>query len=135
VINDAELQGYGVIRGKGVELVLTLGTGMGSGVYSDGRLLPNLELGHQPFRKGRTYEERIGNAARERIGNKRWRMRVRRVIRQLEPIWNYDRLYLGGGNGKKIDFEVPDNVELFVNEQGLRGGMRLWDDLGRGEDA
>ncbi len=133
VVNDAELQGYGVIRGQGVELVLTLGTGMGSAVYTNGHLLPNLELGHQPFRKGRTYEERVGNAARQRIGNRRWRKRVQRVIRQLEPIWNYDRLYVGGGNAKKIDFELPDNVELFSNEQGLRGGMRLWDDLGRDE--
>lgn len=133
VINDAELQGFGVIRGEGLEMVLTLGTGMGAGVYIDGRLLPNLELGHQPFRNGQTYEERIGNAARKRVGNKRWRRRVRRVIEQLGPIWNYDRLYIGGGNAKKLDFELPGNVELFVNERALRGGIRLWEDLGRGE--
>ncbi len=128
VINDADLQGFGVVEGQGVELVLTLGTGMGSALFLDGHLLPNLELGHQPFRKGKTYEERIGDAERKRIGNKRWNRRLRRILAQLEPIWNYDRLHLGGGSTKKIGFSLPPKVSTFVNEQGLRGGAKLWDD-------
>ena len=72
VANDAELQGYGVISCKGVELVITLGTGLGSGLYTDGHLAPNLELGHHPLKKGKTYEERVSNAERKRIGNERW---------------------------------------------------------------
>jgi len=92
-----------------------------------------MELGHQPYHKGHTYEEWIGNAARKKVGNKRWRKRLRRIIAQLEPIWNFDRLYLGGGNAKKINFELPDKVELFINEQGMRGGVRLWDDTGNSQ--
>lgn len=126
VINDAELQGYGVIEGRGVELVLTLGTGMGSGLYTDGVLVPNLELGHHPLRKGKTYEERISNAELGRVGKKKWNSRLEQVLAQLGPIFNYDRLYLGGGNAKKIKFALPQNVSVFTNVEGLRGGLRLW---------
>ncbi len=125
-INDAELQGYGVIEGRGVELVLTLGTGMGSGLYTDGVLVPNLELGHHPLRKGKTYEERISNAELERVGKKKWNARLQQVLAQLGPIFNYDRLYLGGGNAKKINFSLPEKVSVFSNVEGLRGGLRLW---------
>lgn len=129
VLNDAELQGYGVIRGRGVELVLTLGTGMGSALYSDGHLVANLELGHHPFKKGKTYEERVSDAEVERIGKKRFRARVGEVIAQLEPIFNYERLYIGGGNAKKLAAEdLPANVELFSNVEGMEGGVRLWED-------
>jgi polyphosphate glucokinase len=77
VANDADIQGLGVIEGKGFEMVVTLGTGMGSGLYLDGRCVPNLELGHHPFRKGETYEDRIANRVRTRIGHQRWNTRVR----------------------------------------------------------
>ena len=127
-LNDADLQGYGVITGRGVELVLTLGTGMGAALFTDGHLVPNLELGHHPFEKGHSYEERISDAELKRIGKPRWNERVARVIAQLEPIFNYDRLYLGGGNAKKIKLELPPNVSLFTNVQGLTGGIRLWND-------
>ncbi len=128
VINDADLQGYGVIRGNGVELVLTLGTGLGAALFVDGHLVPNLELGHHPFRKGETYEERVSNAELKRIGKKRWGKRVHRVIEQLEPIFNYDDLYLGGGNARKLDHDLPKNVHVFENVEGLAGGIRLWAD-------
>ncbi len=128
VINDADLQGYGVIRGQGVELVLTLGTGLGAALFVDGHLVPNLELGHHPFRKGETYEERVSNAERKRIGNKRWARRVHRVLEQLEPIFNYDDLYIGGGNARKLDHDLPKNVHVFENVEGLAGGIRLWAD-------
>lgn len=127
VINDADLQGYGVIQGTGVELVLTLGTGLGSGLYVDGRLVPNLELGHHPFRKGDTYEERVGEAQLDRIGKKKWTKRVMRMLAQLEPIFNYDRLHLGGGNVKKLTEKLPENVIRFDNVKGMMGGIRLWE--------
>ena len=126
-INDADLQGYGVIRGEGVELVLTLGTGLGSGLYTAGRLVDNLELGHHPFRKGRTYEQSVGDAARKRVGKRRWQKRVRRMIDTLEPIFNYDVLYLGGGNAEDLDDDLPANVKVYTPAQGLAGGVRLWD--------
>jgi polyphosphate glucokinase len=129
IINDADLQGYGVIDGRGLEMVLTLGTGLGSALYIDGHLVPNLELGHHPFKKGETYEQRISDAELERIGKKRFCKRVSEMLDQLRPIFNYDRLYLGGGNAKVLDpAQLPAEVKLFKNEQGLTGGVLLWED-------
>jgi polyphosphate glucokinase len=126
VMNDADLQGYGVIVGKGVELALTLGTGLGAGLYIDGRLVPNLELGHHPWKKEKTYEERLCDAELNEIGKKRWSARVFDMIAQLEPIFNYDALYLGGGNAEHIKGDLPANVKLFSNVEGMAGGVKLW---------
>jgi len=125
--NDAGVQGLGVVDGRGVEAVVTLGTGMGFGLYVDGRYVPNIELAHHPFEKGKTYEERVDNAARKKIGNKRWNRRVRDVIATMEPIFNYRRLYLGGGNARHVLKDgLPENVTLIDNVAGLLGGIRLW---------
>lgn len=127
VANDAGIQGLGVIEGRGVEMVLTLGTGMGCGLYVDGRYVPNLELAHHPFKKSDSYEDRVDNAARKKHGNKRWNERVLEVIEQVEPIFNYRKLYLGGGNAKHVTKEgLPANVVLVDNVAGLLGGIKLW---------
>jgi polyphosphate glucokinase len=128
VANDADVQGLAVIGGKGVEMVITLGTGFGTGLYLDGRLAPHLELSHHPFRKGETYEEQLGNAARKRIGNRKWNRRVKRAIRNLRSLTNFDRLYIGGGNARKIDFALDPDVTVVDNNAGLRGGAVLWRD-------
>ena len=126
--NDADVQGYGAVEGKGVEMVLTLGTGMGSAIFTNGHLVANLELGHHPFRKGKTYEELIGQPARKKAGNKKWSKRVARAIAQILPIWNPRILYLGGGNAKKLTIDLPENVKLVPNVAGILGGIRLWED-------
>ena len=126
--NDAGVQGLGVIEGTGVEMVITLGTGMGFGLYVDGRYVPNIEMAHHPYRRKRTYEERIGNAARKRVGNARWNTRVTEVIAQLAPIFNYRVLYLGGGNAKFLDSAaLPANVRIVDNAAGILGGVKLWE--------
>src|SRR2546425_10303233 len=76
VANDADVQGYGVISGEGVELVITLGTGFGSGLFVDGKLVPNLEIGHHPFQKGKTYEDLLSDAALKKVGKRKWNKRV-----------------------------------------------------------
>jgi polyphosphate glucokinase len=126
--NDADIQGLGAIAGDGVELVVTLGTGFGSALFLDGKLIPNLELGHHPFRKGETYEEQLGREALDRVGKKRWNSRLEKAIDLLEQTYNYDLLYLGGGNTKKIDFVLPPNVKIAPNVTGLLGGIALWKD-------
>ena len=126
VMNDADLQGFGVITGQGVELALTLGTGLGAGLYVDGHLVPNLELGHHPWKKEKTYEERLCDAELQQIGKKHWSKRVLEMIQQLEPIFNYDVLYLGGGNAEHIKGDLPANVKLFSNVEGMAGGVKLW---------
>lgn len=127
VCNDADVQGFGAIEGKGVELVLTLGTGVGSALFVDGRLVPNLELGHHIYRGKKTYEDYLGKAALEAAGKKKWRRRVLKAIAALEPIFNYRRLYLGGGNTKILDAaSLPENVKAVDNLAGLLGGIALW---------
>ncbi|MCA9617435.1 MAG: ROK family protein [Myxococcales bacterium] len=129
VINDADLQGYGVITGRGVELTLTLGTGLGAALYSDGHLVPNLELGHHPFGDGFTYEQRIADKVADTLSDEAFQARVLEMLEQLQPILNYDRLFLGGGNAKRLDPRaLPDNVTLFDNVAGMEGGIRLWAD-------
>ncbi|HEY2408713.1 MAG TPA: ROK family protein [Polyangiaceae bacterium] len=126
-INDANLQGYGVISGHGVELAITLGTGVGAGLFTDGHLVPNLELGHHPWKKGETYEDRLADRVLKEIGKKDWSRRVFEMIEELEPIFNYDTLYLGGGNAEHIRGELPKNVQLFTNVAGMMGGIKLWE--------
>lgn len=128
VANDADVQGLAVIAGKGVEMVITLGTGFGTGLYLDGRLAPHLELSHHPFRKGESYDEQLGNAARKQVGNRKWNKRVRRAIRTLRALTSFDHLYIGGGNAKKIDFELDPDVTVVSNDAGLKGGIALWHD-------
>lgn len=126
VANDADVQGMGCVTGRGVELVVTLGTGFGSALFVDGRLVPNLELGHHPFRKGETYEEQLGEAALDRVGLKRWNRRLGKAIRVLSRVYNFDALYLGGGNGRKVTVKLPPGVKVVPNTAGLSGGAALW---------
>jgi polyphosphate glucokinase len=126
VLNDAEMQGLAVIKGQGVEMVITLGTGFGSALFIDGRRGPHLELGHHPFRKGETYDEQLGNAARKRVGKKKWNKRVRRAIENLRVLTTFDHLYIGGGNGKKVAIELDPDVTLVSNEAGIEGGLAVW---------
>lgn len=128
VANDADVQGLALIEGRGVELVVTLGTGVGCGLYVEGHLVPNLELGHHPFRKGETYEEQLGARALERIGKKRWNKRIERMVELLDRIFNYRVLYLGGGNAKKITGDLGDSVRIADNVAGILGGIKLWTD-------
>ncbi len=125
VNNDAAVQGYGAIKGRGVELLLTFGTGMGSALFTDGRLCPGLELGHHPWRK-KTYEDYLGVRGLEKYGKKRWNKRLKEAIAQSAATFNWDHLYLGGGNSKKIDFELPAHVSIVSNEDGILGGVALW---------
>ena len=126
VANDADVQGLAVIAGRGVEMIITLGTGFGTGLYVDGRLAPHLELAHHPFRKGETYDAQLGNAARKRVGNRKWNNRVKKAIENLRSLTSFDRLYLGGGNARKIDFTPDPDVTIVGNEAGIEGGIGLW---------
>ncbi len=126
VANDADIQGWGAVSGKGVELVITLGTGFGSALFMDGKLVPNLEMGHHPFRKGETYEEQLGRKALDKEGQKKWNSRLEKAIANLEHLFNYDHLYIGGGETKKIDFKLPSNATIVPNVAGLLGGIKLF---------
>lgn len=129
VLNDAGVQGYGVVKGRGVEMLLTLGTGMGCALFNEGVYVPNLELAHHPFRKGKTYEDYVGAGALDKVGKKRWNRRVARVVAQVLPVWNPRHLYLGGGNVKHLHIALPPEVTKVANLAGLTGGIALWKDV------
>lgn len=126
LVNDADLQGFDVVSGDGVEVVITLGTGVGSAVFDDGRLAPHLELAHHPFRKGDTYEEQLGDAALEHVGTARWNKRLAKAIKTLDALFTFDHLYLGGGNSRRIEIELPERVEKIDPNAGLLAGIKLW---------
>lgn len=126
MINDAEMQGFGIVSGKGLEMVLTLGTGAGTALFRDGELMPHMELAHHPVHDDKTYDEWLGRAAFEEAGRKHWSHRVAKVADLLFILLHYDRLYIGGGNAKHIAVELPDTVTIASNDAGLEGGAALW---------
>ena len=127
ILNDADVQGLGVIARKGFECVLTLGTGIGSSFFYNGRLLPHLELGQHPLRHDLTYDRYIGDAVRRSRGRAKWNKRLKKALVSVATLVNYDTLYLGGGNAARIDFKLPENVKIAANVNGITGGVHLWD--------
>jgi polyphosphate glucokinase len=128
VLNDAGVQGYGVVQGRGVEMVLTLGTGFGCALFHDGVYVPNLELGHHPFRKDKTYEDYLGELALERSGKRKWNKHLAEALQQIDVTWNPRQIYLGGGNAKHVRIKLAEHVKVVGNIAGLLGGIRLWHD-------
>lgn len=133
LLNDAEVQGLAVITGKGLELVVTLGTGVGTALFRDGELMPHLELAHHPVHGGKTYNEYLGDRARKKAGARGWNRRVRRVVNILQRLLNYDRIYIGGGNAQRVVFTLDRNMRLVSNQAGVLGGIALWRDADRAE--
>ena len=127
LVNDADQLGLGVVSGKGLELAVTLGTGFGTALLIDGYLLPHLELAHHPVTKEHDYDEYIGSKALEKEGKEKWNKRMTKVLDILKVVFNYDRLYLGGGSAEELDIELDNNIHLFTNKDGIKGGARLWE--------
>ena len=123
VTNDAAMHGLAAIRGTGLEMVITLGTGLGTALFIDGVLsahyqtLPEQDEPFSPY----------GKAVLKKIGRARWEKRVHDLFDQLRDITNYDRLYVGGGNAERLRGEMPSRVTRIDSEAGLLGGYRLWE--------
>ena len=130
VSNDADIQGRGVIKGEGIEFVLTLGTGAGTAAFRDGIIGPHLEFAHHPVHGKKSFNDYVGKKALQKIGKKRWNKRVRKVIEILESLTHYDHLYIGGGNASHIEGALPDHISLVSNDAGMTGGIALWRDGG-----
>jgi polyphosphate glucokinase len=130
VLNDAEVHGAGVVAGSGLEVVLTLGTGLGYALFDGGRLAPHLELSQAPVRFQQTYDTYVGETERKRLGDLFWSRRVRKLVDGLRPVFVWDRLYLGGGNARRINFDIVeklgDDVVIVPNSAALVGGVRAW---------
>ena len=126
VLNDASVQGFGAMSGKGLECLITLGTGMGFAVFENGRLAPHFELGQHLGHKDMTYDEYVGAAGLKDAGSDKWEKRVSRVIDQLRTLVDFDVLLIGGGNAKKLTRKLPDDVRIVDNNAGIAGGAKLW---------
>lgn len=126
VVNDADMQGLGVVEGKGLEMVITLGTGFGTALLMDGHLLPHFELAHLPVKTDKTYDQYIGEAALEKEGRDKWNKRMKKVFEILKTVFNYDTLYIGGGNSDVLNFKLDKNMKIVTNADGIKGGSRLW---------
>lgn len=126
LINDADQQGLGIVSGKGFEIVFTLGTGFGTSLLFDGELLPHLELSHLPVSKTDDYDDFIGDKGFNKVGKKKWNKRLKYIIEIYKTVFNYDKLYIGGGNSNEINFNLDQNIKLVSNKDGIKGGAKLW---------
>ncbi len=126
VVNDADLQALALTSGKGFEIVITLGTGFGSALMKNGLLLPHLEMSQHPFTKRKTYNDYIGEAALLKVGGQRWNRRMSKVIKTLKTVFNYDHLFISGGNARLITIKLDDNISIEDNKDGIKGGAVLW---------
>lgn len=126
LVNDADLQGLGIVKGKGLEIVFTLGTGFGTALLFDGDLLPHFELAHLPISKAESYDDYIGNRGFEKVGKEEWNERLKYIIEIYKTVFNYDTLYIGGGNSANINFKLDHNIKIVSNQDGIKGGAKLW---------
>ncbi len=128
-----DVQGLAVIEGHGYEVVVTLGTGFGTAFFISGRLLPHMEFAHVDFEKSQSFNERLGEPTRKKIGDKKWNKRVREMIAYLDTLTIFDHLYIGGGNAPRINRrdlgEILERITVVPNSAGIMGGIALWSDL------
>lgn len=125
IINDAAMQALGSYQG-GRMLFLGLGTGLGSTMILNGTVVP-MELGHLPYRKGRSFEDYVGNAGLHRLGKRKWTRYVFDVVARLKAALVVEYVVLGGGNVKKLD-TLPPFSRAGSNDNAFLGGVRLWSD-------
>jgi polyphosphate glucokinase len=126
LLNDADVQGLAVIKGKGLELVCTLGTGFGTAWFRDGELMPHMDLAHLTLHRKNDFDVLVGDKTLRKIGKRHWNKRVKKLIAVLDTVFNYDHLFLGGGNSSVIDFKLPRNVSIVDNDAGMEGGAFAW---------
>lgn len=126
LLNDADMQGLGLVSGRGLEFVMTLGTGVGTALFRDGELMPHMELAHHPIRKDKTYDEYLGEAERKAIGKKQWNRRVHRALELIDTLFMPDRIYIGGGNSARLELTSDRHIKVGSNDAGLEGGAALW---------
>ncbi len=136
VVNDADIAGYASMEygiGKGVEglvIMITIGTGLGSGAFYDGKLIPNFELGQMPYKKYKKIELWAAASAKEREGlsYKKWGKRFNKFLKYVDLIVAPDLILLGGGTSKDFDefkkyitIDTPVKPAELQNHAGIIG--------------
>ncbi|UAW97389.1 ROK family protein [Halopseudomonas nanhaiensis] len=126
LLNDADMQGFALIEGTGLELVITLGTGFGTAWFRHGELMPHLEIAHHPIRSNLTYDQYLGDEALKRVGRTRWNARLDYALDILQRILRPDSIILAGGNARLVDLDLPESVVIKPDAAGISGGAALW---------
>ena len=126
ILNDADMQGLAVIQDKGLELVVTLGTGVGTALFRNGKLMQRMELAQHPIWESKTYNEYIGDRVLKDIGKNQWNIRVQKALSILRTLLNPDMVYIGGGNSQNINFNLDNKLKIVSNDAGILGGINLW---------
>ncbi|MFK5957756.1 MAG: ROK family protein [Lutibacter sp.] len=136
VVNDADAAGLAEINFgagkdvKGTVIMITLGTGIGSGLFLDGKLIPNTEFGHVLYKNGEIFEKYASDSARKRDGltRKEWGKRLNKYFNHINLLVSPDLIIVGGGASKKFEkFETKINVGVKIvpakaeNEAGIIG--------------
>ncbi len=128
IVNDADMQGYALMSGVGLELVVTLGTGFGTALFRNGELMPHMELAHHPVSGDLTYDQFLGDAALKQVGKARWNERLGRAVELLQLLFHPDRILLSGGNSRNIERSFTGEVSVVPDVAGIAGGAALWRD-------
>jgi polyphosphate glucokinase len=126
MLNDAIVYGLGIAKGPGRECVLTFGTGMGCALFVNGSTFFGLELGQHPATDDCNYDQYIGHAAYLELGLPAWNERAKRVLDAVQALTNVDHLYIGGGNSRRLTFNLPPWASVVPPATGISGGARLW---------
>jgi polyphosphate glucokinase len=126
VLNDAIVYGLGVANGPGRECVLTFGTGMGCALFVNGSAFFGLELGQHHAADDLNYDRYIGHAAYLELGVEAWNERAKYVLNRVQGLTNVDHLYIGGGNSRRLMFDLPPWASVVPPSTGISGGARLW---------
>ncbi|MBS0250208.1 MAG: ROK family protein [Proteobacteria bacterium] len=126
VLNDAIVYGLGVAKGPGRECVLTFGTGMGCALFVNGSAFFGLELGQHNAIDDINYDRYIGHSAYLEVGLEAWNERAKYVLNSVQGLTNVDHLYIGGGNSRRLTFDLPPCASVVPPSTGISGGARLW---------
>ena len=131
VVNDATMAALGCCGGRGVELVLTLGTGLGLALCEDGALQKVRDVGAEIFVGDKTYDQMVGEKGRA-AGDEVWNAAVRAVVERFVAEFGAGTVHLAGGNARRVSASVFHDFAARVivdgNEAPMHGAARLFDD-------
>ncbi len=144
IVNDADAAGLAEINFgagkdvKGTVVMITLGTGIGSAVFLDGRLLPNTEFGHVLYKNGEIFEKYASDGVRkkEKLSRSQWGKRLHKYFSHIQLLLSPDLFIIGGGASKKLD-KFKDQIKIdtllvaakLENEAGIVGAAAAAKDL------
>jgi predicted NBD/HSP70 family sugar kinase len=126
IVNDAAMQALGSYRG-GILLFFGLGTGLGTAMVIDG-VAESREVAHLRYKKGRTLEDYVGRRAQKRLGKKKWRKHVDKMVSSFLERVHADDVVLGGGEVKNLK-KLPKHCRIGDNANAFVGGFRLWQEV------